>query len=31
MQRALFPAYNGDSDPADASQTVLDFLEGTVE
>jgi len=30
MQRALFPAYNGDGDPADASQAVLDALEGTI-
>jgi multiple sugar transport system substrate-binding protein len=31
MQRALFPAYNGDADPAQAAQTVRDFLESTVE
>jgi multiple sugar transport system substrate-binding protein len=31
MQRALFPAYNGDADPQQASQTVNDFLETTVE
>ena len=30
MQRALFPAYNGDGDPAEASETVASFLEGTV-
>jgi multiple sugar transport system substrate-binding protein len=30
MQRALFPAYNGQGDPADASQTVAEYLEGTV-
>ena len=30
MQRALFPAYNGDGDPADASQAVLETLEGTI-
>jgi multiple sugar transport system substrate-binding protein len=31
MQRALFPAYNGDADPQQASQTVNDFLETTVD
>ena len=31
MQRALFPAYNGEGDPAEASQSVLEFLESTVE
>jgi multiple sugar transport system substrate-binding protein len=31
MQRALFPAYNGQEDPADASETVAEFLEGTVQ
>lgn len=31
MQRSLFPAYNGEEDPADASQSVLEFLESTVE
>jgi multiple sugar transport system substrate-binding protein len=31
MQNALFPAYNGDGDPQEASQTVHDFLETTVD
>ncbi|HZJ06989.1 MAG TPA: ABC transporter substrate-binding protein [Nocardioidaceae bacterium] len=31
MQRALFPAYNGEEDPAEASEAVLEFLESTVE
>jgi multiple sugar transport system substrate-binding protein len=31
MQRALFPAYNGDADPQQASEQVLSFLESTVE
>jgi multiple sugar transport system substrate-binding protein len=31
MQRALFPAYNGDADPQQAAQQVRDFLDGTVE
>lgn len=31
MQRALFPAYNGQEDPAEASETVAEFLEGTVQ
>jgi multiple sugar transport system substrate-binding protein len=31
MQRNLFPAYNGEGDPADASQAVLEALEGSVE
>lgn len=31
MQRSLFPAYNGEADPAAASQEVLEFLESTVE
>lgn len=30
MQRALFPAYNGDEDPAEASQTVADALEEAI-
>lgn len=30
MQRALFPAYNGEGDPAEASESVREFLEGTV-
>jgi multiple sugar transport system substrate-binding protein len=30
MQRALFPAYNGDADPQQAAQQVRDFLDGTV-
>jgi multiple sugar transport system substrate-binding protein len=30
MQRALFPAYNGDGDPAEASESVRGFLESTV-
>jgi hypothetical protein len=30
MQQALFPAYNGEGDPADASQSVLESLEGSL-
>jgi multiple sugar transport system substrate-binding protein len=30
MQRTLFPAYNGDADPAAAAQDVRSFLENTV-
>lgn len=30
MQRSLFPAYNGEADPAEAAQSVLEVLEGTV-
>jgi multiple sugar transport system substrate-binding protein len=31
MQRNLFPAYNGEADPADASQAVQEALEGAIE
>ncbi|WP_432477870.1 ABC transporter substrate-binding protein [Nocardioides sp. GXQ0305] len=31
MQRALHPAYNGEGDPAEASQTVQEALEGTLQ
>ncbi|CAN5251349.1 ABC transporter substrate-binding protein [soil metagenome] len=31
MQRALFPAYNGEEDPTEAADSVLEFLETTVE
>jgi multiple sugar transport system substrate-binding protein len=31
MQREFFPAYNGDKDPADASQAIEEFLQSTVE
>jgi multiple sugar transport system substrate-binding protein len=31
MQDELFPAYNGDADPADASEAVRSFLDETVE
>jgi multiple sugar transport system substrate-binding protein len=31
MQRNLFPAYNGEGDPAEASQAVQQALEGAVE
>jgi len=31
MQREFFPAYNGDNDPAEASQAVEEFLQSTVE
>jgi multiple sugar transport system substrate-binding protein len=31
MQRALFPAYNGEEDPTAAAESVLEFLETTVE
>jgi multiple sugar transport system substrate-binding protein len=31
MQDALFPAYNGDADPADASETVADAFNESVE
>ncbi|HSJ22103.1 MAG TPA: ABC transporter substrate-binding protein [Nocardioidaceae bacterium] len=31
MQRNLFPAYNGEADPAEASQAVQEALEGAVE
>jgi multiple sugar transport system substrate-binding protein len=31
MQRALFPAYNGNAEPQEAAQQVRDFLDGTVE
>ena len=31
MQDALFPAYNGDADPADASQSVADAFNESVE
>lgn len=30
MQDALFPAYNGDADPAEAAQSVREFLDGTI-
>src|SRR5690606_36703691 len=30
MQRALFPAYNGDADALDAAETVRSFLESTI-
>lgn len=30
MQRALFPAYNGDADARDAAETVRSFLESTI-
>ncbi|HSE09927.1 MAG TPA: ABC transporter substrate-binding protein [Nocardioidaceae bacterium] len=31
MQREFFPAYNGEGDPAEASQAVQEFLQSTVE
>lgn len=31
IQQNMFPAYNGDADPAAASAAVHEFLEGTVE
>ncbi|WP_153393921.1 ABC transporter substrate-binding protein [Ornithinicoccus halotolerans] len=31
MQRALFPAYNGEAEPQQASQQVADFLQSTIE
>lgn len=31
IQRAVFPAYNGDGDPAEASQTIQEALEAAVE
>jgi len=30
MQRSLFPAYNGEADPSEAANSVLEVLEGTV-
>jgi multiple sugar transport system substrate-binding protein len=30
MQRALFPAYNGDADARSAAESVRDYLEGTL-
>jgi hypothetical protein len=31
MQDAFFPAYNGDADPADASQSVADAFDESVQ